>query len=400
MELNKEFFDWIEKHKNDDPAKLRLKMHGKLIAGIDASVAILQIECRRKYASKFAHTLAMDPYFYFPGKINAEQATSDRLAQYHRSLAAGCPRVADLTSGLGIDIMHLASDCSAALAIEKQPDVADALKFNAENSGISNMEVLCADCCGWLSEAPADSYDCLFIDPARRATDGSRVFALADCMPDITTMQTRMLEVAPRFIAKLSPMLDISHIAGEINSVCRIISLGTTTECKELLVVASSGFKGEPQIEAVTLTSDNLQSTISFKVTDELGAKVTYGMPQPGDYIFEPWPSVMKAAPVRLLAELYNLKKIAPNTHMYFSTTNDAANGFPGNCMRIIDVLPYSSSVIKRFARHWPKASVTARNFGVAADAVSRKLGVRDGGDVRVFAVSDAQNQRYLIVAS
>ncbi len=98
MNLSDEFFSWIQQHATDDPARLRLKMRGKLVGGLDASAAILQIECRRKYAAKFADTLAADPRFYFPGGINAEQATSDRLARFHATLIEPGKKVADLTS--------------------------------------------------------------------------------------------------------------------------------------------------------------------------------------------------------------------------------------------------------------------------------------------------------------
>ena len=119
MNLSDEFFSWIQQHATDDPARLRLKMRGKLVGGLDASAAILQIECRRKYAAKFADTLAADPRFYFPGGINAEQATSDRLAGFHASLIEPGKKVADLTSGLGIDAMHLARKSDAVIAIER-----------------------------------------------------------------------------------------------------------------------------------------------------------------------------------------------------------------------------------------------------------------------------------------
>lgn len=401
MNLNDEFFDWVEQHRNDDPSALRLKMRGKLVGGLDAGIAILQIECRRKYAAKFAQTLADDPHFYFPGAINAEQATSDRLAAWHASLINPGDRVADLTAGLGIDIMHLARKASKALAVERQLEVADALRFNAANSGINNLEVVCTDCCDILHQTEADSFDCLFIDPARRADDGSRVFALSDCKPDLTQLQARMLEVAPRYIAKLSPMLDISHLAGELPQASRIIALGTTTECKELIAVVERGYSGPLSIEAVTLLPDGGERSFVFTADEERAAEVTYGMPKAGDILFEPWPSLMKAAPLKLIAQRFGLSKLAANTQIYFAKKEAVATAdLPGNCLDIIDVVPYSSSEIKRFARRWPKVSVTARNFGLSADALRKKLGVRDGGPVRVFAVSDPKGQRSLIVAS
>lgn len=399
MKFTDDFFNWIRQHANDDPTRLRLKFRDKTVAGTDASTAILQIECRHKYAAKFAQTLTDDPDFYFPGAINAEQATSDRLAHFHALLAAPASAAVDLTAGLGIDAMHLARVCSRVTAIERQPEVAEALAFNASESGLLNLTVICADCCDWIAGAAPDTADCLFIDPARRAADGSRVFALRDCLPDITSLQERMLCVAPRFIAKLSPMLDISHLTSQIMHVRSILSVGTTTECKELVVIAERGYEGEPLIMACCLTNDGDYRMV-FTASEERDATAVYGIPAVGDVLFEPWPPVMKAAPQKLLSQRYGLIKIAANTHLYFTQNHQETLALPGNYLNIIEVLPYSSSVIKRFARRWPKASVTARNFGLSSDELRRKLGIRDGGDVRVFGVSDSQGGRQLIVAS
>ncbi|MDE6129982.1 MAG: hypothetical protein K2F74_00185, partial [Muribaculaceae bacterium] len=354
------------------PASLRLKLRGNLVGGLDASIAILQVECRRKYAAKFAEPLASDPEFYFPGGINAEQATGDRLAAWHASLINEGDRIADLTAGLGIDIMHLARRAKSALAVERQLEVADALTFNATNSGIHNLRVVCADCRELLDGMQADEFDCLFIDPARRAEDGSRVFALSDCQPDITDMQAKMLNVSPKYIAKLSPMLDISHLLGQLPQASHIIALGTTTECKELLAVVNRNHTGDAVVEAVTILPDNSERRISFNPAEERAADITYGMPQIGDILFEPWPAVMKAAPVKLLTSRYGIRKIAANTHLYFieKDSGQSADGLPGNCLEISAVIPYSSSEIKRFARRWPIASVSTRNFGIGADAL------------------------------
>lgn len=399
MNLTDDFFNWVREHATDDPTRLRLKMHGKTVAGIDASAAILQIECRRKYAAKFAHTLADDPDFYFPAAINAEQATSDRLAHFHALQVKPGSNVVDLTAGLGIDAMHLAVTSSHVTAIERQPDVAEVLAFNALRSGINNLSVICGDCCQWLDDAASDAFDVLFIDPARRADDGSRVFALRDCHPDITVLQQQMLRVAPRYIAKLSPMLDITHLASELTDVRSILTVGTPTECKELMVIAERGYRGEPVIMACCLTADG-DYRVAFTADEERDATATYGIPTVGDILFEPWPPLMKAAPQKLLSQRYGLTKLAANTQLYFTKKGEAPLAIPGNFMDILAVLPYSSSEIKRFARRWPKASVTARNFGITSDQLRHKLGVRDGGDVRVFGVSDSRGERRLIVAS
>lgn len=54
MKINsydKTFFEFIEVNAKEDLSKLKLKYHGKSLP-FDLDFALLQIECRRKYATK------------------------------------------------------------------------------------------------------------------------------------------------------------------------------------------------------------------------------------------------------------------------------------------------------------------------------------------------------------
>lgn len=394
------FWQWVEAHSKDDPAKLRLKFHNTAADGIDLPLAITQIECRRRFAPKFAETLSRDPHFLFAGYINGEQATGDRLARWHAGLIPSGSRVADLTSGLGIDVINLTLNGCTATALEQQPDVAAALAYNARTLGLEpRLTVICEDSTQWIRQQADSSYDWLFIDPARRAADGSRVFDLADCTPDLSVLQTEMLRVAPRYVAKLSPMLDISRTVSQLEHVVRICTVGTATECKELVAVVDSLAEAPEQVPvcAVTLLPDGGESRIEFTAAQERSAEVVYGMPKAGDWLLEPYPALMKAAPHRLLCALAGAKKIAPNTHVYFAA--QAGDAALGRWLEIEAVLPYSSGEIKRFRRRWPEALVAERNFGLSAQALRAKLGVKDGGTTRVVGVSDASDRRWLVVA-
>ena len=105
----------------------------------------------------------------------------------------------------------------------------------------------------------------------------------------------------------------------------------------------------------------------------------------------------MKTAPFKLLSQIFKLDKIGSNTHLYWS--KNRIEGFPGNVFRIARILDYSSGNIKRFAREFPSIMVTARNFGLTADQLRKKLKVKDGGDLRLFAVSSINDKKIMIVA-
>lgn len=165
-----------------------------------------------------------------------------------------------------------------------------------------------------------------------------------------------------------------------------MIALGTRAECKELIAVCDRpDTSSKPMLtEAVTLLPDGGQVSFIFSREEEMLATATYAEPCAGDYLYEPYPAVMKAGPYRLLSERFGVDKLSANTHLY--TSKQPVRGFPGEISVVKEVLPYSSAVIKRLRKQYQKINVAARNFDIQADAVKKKLGVKDGGDMKITA--------------
>lgn len=388
--MSPDFFNWIEQHFSDDPAKLRLKFRK------ERGDEILQIEMRRKHSAKFAQTLKDNPNFIFPTSLAAEQSTSDRLAQFHASLIQPADTVADLTAGLGIDAMYFARKAKFVIAVERNEVLADALRANGRS--FSNLEVITGDCrdiiTSWVNQNK--KFDIVFIDPARRDANGARVFALKDCEPDVTALLPEIKKITSNLIIKASPMLDISHTVLELTPhVSQIFVLGTPTECKELVAVCELKRNEivEPLIHAVTIKTEGI-SDFEFTRSEENEAKTVFGVPMEGQYVFDPYPALMKAAPNKLISQRYGLTKIGANTHLWFADSPVA--DFPGNIYRILEVLPYMSKHIKRYASRFPKVAVTSRNFDISSDSLRAKLKVTEG-PMRLFAVNAFDGRKLLI---
>lgn len=389
-----DFWKFVEENRNEDVMKLRLKYHNSSHGlQFDVETAIVQIECRRKFGKKLAETLAENPHFLFPDVLSGEQSTSDLLAAYHASLIGDGEQVADLTAGLGIDCLHFAAKGAQVTAIEINPLKAEALRLNSDG----RIDVICGDCRDYIASSGHMKFDSAFIDPARRAPDGSRVFALNQCEPAVTAMLGSIFRCTHRLLIKMSPMLDITRSSEELMVAERMISLGTRTECKELIAECklSGATSHDMIIEAVTLLADGSRKTFTFKRENEQAATATFASPKAGHYLYEPYPSVMKAGPYRLLSERFGVDKFHPNTHLY--TSEMLVRDFPGEIEVIKEVLPYSSGVIKRIKKVYPQINVAARNFDIPADAVRKKLGVKDGGNLKITAT---RTDRPLLIVS
>lgn len=391
-----DFWPWVHKNKSGDTAKLLLASNSQ--TDINLREAVKQIECRSRFGKKLSDTLSRFENFYFPSFLSGEQATGDLLATYHATLIDEGVTVVDLTAGLGIDALHLAAKASSVIAIERNVELAKALEYNAKGLNISNIRVIHGDCVQLAEDLKGDI---AFIDPARRAGDGSRVFGLKDCEPDIIGMLPILRRNFKTLILKASPMLDISKTIEDLPGVSNIYAIGTSTECKELLAVVnlSSPIASEsvnsgdalPEIHAVTVLNEGKAIDFKFDKAEEGSAESTIlrGFPQKGAFLFVPYPSVMKTAPVRLLSQRYGLYKFHDNTHLYYGDDKEKAGDFPGDIFEIIDVVSWQSKNLKRFKSKYPNVMVSVRNFGMTAEALRAKLGVREGGKerLRLFGV-------------
>ena len=400
--MTADLFAWVDAHINDDPLKLRLKFAGKSTGSFSYDAAITQIECRRKFGKKLADTLTVFPRFYFPSILSGEQATSDLLASFHSSFVAnGLPAV-DLTSGLGIDAMYCASRASHLVAVERDLAKTEALAYNTAGLHIDNIRPLCDDCERFIERCKASGrkFATAFIDPARRSSDGGRIFALSDCTPDVTALMADLSQICSLLIIKASPMLDISHTIEALPTrPLSVMAVGTPTECKELLILVNFDNPAtETIIEAVTLSAACPEArTFAFTQTQERDcAAPQQSAIEVGDYIYEPSPALMKTGAFKLIASRYNLAVPHPNTHLFISSSS--VTGFQGSAYRVLAVMPYASRVLKRFAREYPRVNVAVRNFGMGADALKAKLGVADGGTLRLYGISAAQGERLLVL--
>lgn len=374
--LTDNLFDFITANATADTARLRLRHHGDT----EMLWAAMQIDCRRRSATKLAATLARAPRFIFPTEISAQQCTSDALAELHATLIPPGERVLDMTAGLGIDALHIASRAASVTAIDITPEVVEALRHNAAELQLTNVTPACADSTQWI-HTTSERFDTVFIDPARRGEQGERLYALGQCRPDVVALMPHLREITGRVIVKASPMLDISRTLEELPGITDIYLYGTATECKELTAVVSTDASAviTPMIHAVTPGAPG----IIFTLSEETEANPEYVAPAEGMILHEPLPAVMKSGCFRLLSARFKLAKADPRTHLYFSGAPSCEA--PTRQYRIEKLYEFSKRAIAECARAYPKANIAVRNFIIGAPELAKRLKVREGGDAHIF---------------
>lgn len=400
MELFDEKFNrWVTDHSKDNPTALRLKF-----ANTDPALAeaISQIEYRKKAGDKFSKFIPMYgrpatdiPDFsprWFPTALSVEQASSASVAMFHASLVERGSRVLDMTMGLGSDAAAIALiDDADVTSIERDSPLCQFARLNY--IGISRLHVVNADSMEWLC-ATTETFDYIIIDPARRDDVGHRVYNIHDCTPDVAELLPLMLSHAPKAIIKLSPMLDISATIAELHHVAKIYIVEERGEVRELLAVIDKDI--DQDLDDTPIEAVSVENSFSFTRNEEASAAGRYDTPRAGEYLYEPSPAIMKAAPFKLLCDRFDIGALHPNTHLYISSCKIV--GFPGKRYLIDEVIPYASKYIKRFAKEHPAASVSVRNFPVAAAVLRAKLKVKEGDAVKVFGVTLKDGQQALLV--
>ena len=392
--LNEDITKWIEEHRNDDTTKLRLSCRKKEDASI-YEFAIMQIECRKKASKKLYNTL-QSPYFIFPTALAAEQCTSDELADFHACLINEGETILDMTAGLGIDAFHLAQKAKHVTAIDLDSDVSNALSINAEILGRTNFTAINADSVEYLKNT-TEHFDTIFIDPARRGDGGKRLFALADCQPNIVELLDCVKAHCNKLIVKASPMLDATQVLRELPETTDLYAIGTRQECKEIVAVVD--FKNPqktPTLHSITINDEI--TDFSFTLEEETSATNNYGEIRQGMYLFEPHPSVMKLQPFKLISQQFNAIKLHQHTHLY--TSSEAIVDFPGDCYQIERIYPFSSRVTKEVAKDYPRANIAVRNFILSADELRKKLKIKDDNMYRLYGVTISNGDRILIVTT
>lgn len=402
-DMDSEMQAWIAAHIADDTTRLRLKYHGK--PGFDT--AITQIECRRKASGRFPQAVG-SPAFMFPTNLSAEQATSEELARIHADIAgyAEGTRHLDLTCGLGMDAFEASRRGASVTCVELDSDVAAAAVHNSKVLGLADRLTIVNDDSSTFVNGCTESFDSVFIDPARRGEGGRRLTAISECSPNAAALLPMLLILAPRIIIKASPMLDMTSLADELDAaanrvgaVTRMIAVGTARECKELVAVVERGALPGYSVEAITSLGNGCPPRL-FSATDspQRDSLPETAIPETGDYIYEPYPSVMKTSAWNALSRLSpGISQLHPNTHLFIAKKRVA--NFPGREMAVEKAEPLSDRAVRELAKTYPMANVATRNFVISAPELEKRLRTKPGGDIHIYGVRAGTAASLLLLA-
>ena len=402
--------DFLKIHKRDDVNDLLL--HASRYPDIDIRRLAVQVSGWQMAERKLPLWADTDGIL-FPEHISMEQCSSQPTAYYKYHIARELfddlcrkqqidnsneqnVRIADLTGGFGVDSTMLAKAFHKSFLtyIEMNRDLCDLANHNLPLLGINNYNVICGCCEDMLPSLPHQTF--IFIDPARRDKHGRKTVALADCVPDITTLNEQLIEKADYVLVKLSPMIDICSVLNDVKGVVAVHVVSVDNECKEVLAVLNGGADKKCPIRyyCVNILKDH-NVVMEYDSEEERSVRIKYAN-HLQQFLYEPNASVMKAGAVNVAAEKFQFLKLHPNSQLL--TSDIIIHDFPGRTFEVVEAFSFAKADLQRLYSSVKKANLSVRNFPLSVAELRKRLKIKEGGNDYLFATTLYDNSRVIIL--
>lgn len=398
--------EFIQQYRNDDVRQLAFL--ASKYPEVDAVFALDQIRGWQIAQTKLPRWAAVDGLQY-PPHLSMEQCSSEPTADYkaavaHR-LASESLRTnenalfVDITGGFGVDFSYIASALDIkAVYVERNEVLCNLARYNFPLLGLDKAEVVCGD--GEEYAKKLERATMVYIDPARRDEHGARTYGIEDCTPNILELLPMLMQKTDYVVVKLSPMLDwhsaVAAVDGCLDGsscVTEVHIVSLANECKELLMVVAHG---EQKLKVVCVNGNQQFAYCP----DEDVAPVSYSDSEADaivcSYLFEPNASIMKAGCFQALAAKYGVSGVGRNSHLFVSTEDVAE--FPGRRFVVEAMSTMNKKELKRTLANITKANITTRNFPLSVAELRKRLKLKDGGDVYLFATTLADDSHVILV--
>ena len=393
--------EFIREYRERDIRQLALQANR--FPDVDMLYALDQIQGWQIARRKLPKWAACDGVI-FPPHLSMEQCSSEPTAQYKLNLAmewaervGHASSMTDLTGGFGVDFSFISCAFAAATYVERNEQLCHIVEHNLPLLGLNNATVVCADAVEYLSTVEPQTM--LFLDPARRDEHGAKTVMLADCTPDVVQLLPKLLEKSRFTMLKLSPMLDwhkaVDDLQGTVREV-HIVSVGG--ECKELLLVLSKVVESELKVYCADLSTASDTSSL-FVYTPGSSAPVSNSKlkTQNSKFLHEPNASIMKAGCFDELAAAYGVSPVSRNSHLFLS--DEPIEDFPGRSFVVERVTTMNKGELRKALVGIEKANIATRNFPLTVAELRKRLKIKDGGDVYIFATTTAEGEHLLLIS-
>jgi SAM-dependent methyltransferase len=330
---------------------------------------------RREAETKFPQAERM----YFTRQA-FEQATSWEVAVYRSQRFTGYDRIFDLGCSIGADTLALAKIAPTA-GVDLDPLRLAIAHQNAHSLGVP-AEFVQAD----LHQLPfkpfKDPAAAIFFDPARRR-DHQRVFTVEEYSPPLSIIRS-WLPHTPAMAVKISPGVDLDELSGYD---CEVEFISLNGELKEAVLwfgpFKTAGMRATLLPGPITLTADH---------------QPELPLAEPGGYIYEPDPAVIRAGLVAALGGRLNAAQLDPEI-AYLTAASYTPTPF-ARAWQVEDWLPFQLKNLRAYLRQRDVGLLTVKKRGspITPEQLIQDLRL-DGNEEKTLFLTQMQGKPIVVVA-
>ncbi|RKR07146.1 hypothetical protein CLV91_3131 [Maribacter vaceletii] len=380
--------EFITKNINTDTMSVLLKKTP--FTTVSSKELVEQIEAKKKCQKKLPKWYNT-PNIYYPNKLNIEQTSSQKTAQYKASLLDK-NSVLDITGGFGVDSYYFSEKMKEVSHCEINEKLAQIAAHNFNELGAKNIKTFPFDGIKYLQKSN-QFYDWIYIDPSRRNDAKGKVFLLSDCLPNVPKNIELLFSKTNNIAIKTSPLLDFSVGISELKYVKEIHVVALENEVKELIWILEKNYSDTIKVQTVNIGKKH-SDYFTFTLNEEKDVSTNYELPQ--QYLFEPNSAILKSGAFKTLGAKLNLNKLHVNSHLY--TSKHMEPTFPGRIFKIENSIIYNKKNIKDLKIS--KANITTRNFPEKVANLRKKHKISDGGTIYLFFTTDINNNLTVLICS
>jgi SAM-dependent methyltransferase len=340
--------------------------------GDQVRAALTLAQLRRRAEAKFGADAAR---MYFTADA-LEQASDPRISRY-RGQAAGL-RVVDAGCGIGADSLAMARAGGDVLGLDSDPVRVAMARLNAAALDLpARFEV--ADVREGLPPA-----DFAFFDPARRETDGRRIFHVEDYQPPLSIV--RSWDV-PRIVVKLSPGVNLDELHRYDGSVEFISVEGDLKEAVLWLEFE------RPALQATLIVGD------AVHIWPQPETMPDAPIAEPRGWLVEPDPALLRAGLVQDVACKFD-GALLDETIAYFTTRTKVGSPWLRG-WQILDWMPFHLKRLRAYLRQRNIGRVTVKKRGAALtpEELAMRLKLRGEGSC-TLALTRYRGQPIVIICA
>ncbi|MDB4212739.1 class I SAM-dependent methyltransferase [Flavobacteriaceae bacterium] len=382
--LDKNVQDYISKNLSANVFEIILKK--QIFPKVSNKEIAEQISAKAKSKKKLP-TYFNKPNIYFPNKVNIEQTSSEKTAEFKSKIVSGNSMI-DATGGFGVDSMYFSREFKKTIYIEENKDLFEIVKANSKELGLNNIEHLNDDGIEYAKKLDTE-IDLLYIDPSRRNKENKKVHFLSDCTPLIDDDLIESLQNFKTILIKCSPIIDLKKTINDLKVVSKVYIVGINNEVKEVLFKLNKQSNNDIKIKCIELTNRELDFEFSIDVIDN---KKNDDNSKVLNYLYEPNSMILKSGAFSLICDRYDVKKLNTNSHLY---TSKKLIDFPGRAFKVESVVNFSKRSLKDL--NISKANITTRNFPMDVKDLRKKSKILDGGEDYLFFTTNYLNEQIII---